>query len=155
MLVCALSVALTVGAPAALATGSADDIDDGLLDLNTNVLVNESVGAGTSGDFAVRGRLFLEDLSARAREQQEARARSLGVVDTLTFEQPHVVAEEYQAVRNALFAGYSTDVLSEARDARVDSPVLYVLVLVVGVPLVFIGGVSSGRFWARRRRASA
>lgn len=156
VLACALAVALMVGAPAAsLAAGDTDDNDDGRLDLNANVLVNESVGTGAAGDFAIRGRLFLEDLSARAREQKEASAERLGVVETLTFEPPEAVADEYQAVRAALFAGYSTEVVSQAREAREEFPVLSVLVSVAGVPLVLVAGVLLGRFWARRKRVSA
>jgi hypothetical protein len=152
---CTLAVAVTVGAPtASFATGTTDDNDAGRLDLNANVLVNESVGSGAAGDFAIRGRLFLEDLSARAREQREASAERLDVAGTLTFE-PSAVADEYQAVRAALFDGYSSTVISETREAREESPVLALLALVVGVPLVLMGGVLLGRFWARRRRVSA
>jgi hypothetical protein len=156
ILACALAVALTVGAPtASLAAGDTDDNGAGRLDLNGDVLVNESVGTGASGDYAIRGRLFLEDLSARAHKQRETAAERLGVVDTLNFERPEVVTDEYQAVRAALFDGYSSEVVSQAREAREGSPVLSTLVLVAGVPLVLIAGMSLGRFWARRKRASA
>ncbi|WP_460631274.1 hypothetical protein [Leifsonia lichenia] len=124
------------------------------MDLNTNVLINESVGTGTAGDFAIRGRLFSADLAARAREQREASAERLGVVDTLTFAPTGVDAGEYQAVRAALFDGYTTEVLSEAREARTESPALYALALVIGVPLALVAGLSLGRLRGRRKRAS-
>lgn len=152
---CLLAAAVTIGAPAAsLATGTADDNDAGRLDLNANVLVNETVGSGAAGDFAIRGRLFLEGLSARALEQREASAERLRVAGTLTFE-PSAAVDEYQGVRGALFDGYSSTVISETREARKESPILALLALVVGLPLVLLGGVLLGRFWARRRRVSA
>lgn len=155
ILVCTLAVALTVGAHAASPATADTDDDAGRLDLNTNVLVNESVGTGTAGDFAIRGRLFSADLAARAHEQREADAERLGVVGTVTFAPSGVVAGEHRAVREALFDDYSTAVLSEVREARTESPVLYALVLVAGVPLVLVAGLVLGRLWARRKRAAA
>lgn len=152
---CTLATALTVGAPtASFATGTTDDNDAGRLDLNANVLVNESVGSGAAGDFAIRGRLFLEDLTARALEQRDASTERLGVAGILTFE-PSAVVDEYQGVRSALFDGYSSTVISETREVREESPVLALLALVVGIPLVLLGGVVLGRCWARRRRVPA
>lgn len=152
---CALAVALTVGAPAASPATADTDDDEGRLSLNTNVLINESVGTGTPGDFAIRGRLFSEDLAARARAQREASANRLGVVDTLTFAPSEVDPGGYRAVRAALFDDYSTGILSEAREAHTECPFLSALVLVIGAPLVLLAGLGLGRLWARRRRASA
>ena len=151
---CVLALGLTVGGTAAShAVGKTDD-DAGQLDLNADVLVNESVSAGSSGDFAIRGRLFSEELSARAHERSEAGAERLNVVGDLTFEPHAVVADEYQPVRAALFDGYSSEVLSQTREAREESPALAVLLLTAGVPIVVIAGASLGRLRARRKRAS-
>ncbi|MEY9853784.1 hypothetical protein ABH923_003462 [Leifsonia sp. EB41] len=151
---CALAVGLTVGGAAAShAVGKTDD-DAGQLELNADVLVNESVSAGSSGDFAVRGRLFSEELSARAHERREARAERLNVVGDLTFEPQAAVADEYQPVRAALFDGYSSEVLAQTREAREESPLLAVLLLTAGMPVVAMAGVSLGRLRARRKGAS-
>ncbi|WP_295124473.1 hypothetical protein [uncultured Leifsonia sp.] len=145
---------MTVGVAAAShAVGKTDD-DAGQLELNADVLVNESVSAGTSGDFAIRGRLFSEELSARAQERREALVGRLDVLDRLTFEPTAVVADEYQPVRAALFEGYSSEMLSQTREAEEDSQVLAVLALTAGLPLVVIAGVSLGRLRAKRKGAS-
>ena len=152
VLACALATALAVGAPV-VALADTDD-DAGRLDLNTSVLINESVGTGTGGVCALGGRLVSADLAARAREKREAGSERLGVVNALTFEPSEVVADEYHAVRSALFDAYSTDVRAETREVRSEPQSLYALLLAVGVPIVLIAGVSLGRFWARRKRAS-
>jgi len=155
ILVCTLAVALTVAAhPASPATADTDD-DAGRLELNTNVLINESVGTGTVGDFAIRSRLFSADLAARAHEQREAGAERLDVVGILTFAPSGIVVGEYQAARDALFDDYSTAVPSEVREARSEPPVLYAIALVAGAPLVLAAGLVLGRLWARRKRAAA
>ncbi|MFJ3426627.1 hypothetical protein [Leifsonia aquatica] len=151
-----LAVCLTLGVSMATpALGDPGDPGDGSLDLNADILVDESVGTGSVGDFAVRGRLFSVDLSARADEQREASAARLDVADSLTFEPPDAGAESYEAVRAGLFADYTSDMHSQTVESREESPVLHLLVLVAGVPLVVLIGVFLGRVWARRRRVSA
>jgi len=151
----ALAVGLTAGVlVASPALGDPRDSGDGSLNLNADILVDESVGTGAVGDFAVRGRLFSPELSARADEQREASAERLDIAGTLTFEPTASESEAYAAVRAGLFDGYSSDVHSQAVEAREESAILPTLALVIGVPLVILVGVYLGRFWARRRRAS-
>lgn len=78
----------------------------------------------------------------------------MDVLDRLTFEPTAVVADEYQPVRAALFEGYSSEMLSQTREAEEDSQVLAVLALTAGLPLVVIAGVSLGRLRAKRKGAS-
>lgn len=151
---CALVVGLTAGASTAARAAGADD-DAGRLDLNANVLVNESVGAGTAGDFAIRGRLFSQELTVRAHERAEARSERLSVAGALTFVPKDSTADGYQAVRGALFEEYTSTTRTDAREVRQESSIVSLLLLVIGVPGVLLGGVSLGRFWARRKRASA
>lgn len=152
----ALAVAVTVGAPAF--TFAADDADEdgaGQLSLNTAVLINESVGAGSTGDFAIRGSLFSEDLSARVHQQREAAAERLSVVATLDFERMETSAGDYQPVRAALFGGYSPHELPQTAGEKVEvSPAFYGAAAVVAVPLVLVAGVLLGRFWVRRKRVA-
>lgn len=155
LIACALAVGLSVGGPAASHAAGRTDDDAGQLELNDDVLVNESVSAGTSGDFAIRGRLFSKDLAARARERRQSGAERLQAVDGLTFEPRAVVADEFQAVRAALFDGYSSRVLSQTREAREEPPILAALALITGVPLVVATGASLGRLRTRRKRAFA
>ncbi|PPF09870.1 hypothetical protein C5C45_14320 [Rathayibacter rathayi] len=72
---------MTISAPAfAFVT---DDDGEGRLDLDTNVLVDESVGADSTGNFAIRRDLFPVNVSARAQEKQKATADRLTVANTL------------------------------------------------------------------------
>jgi hypothetical protein len=149
-----LVVVLAAGAPVAFA--AADDSDDtGRLNLNTTVLVNESVGAGSSGEFAVRGDLFSDRLSRRAVEKRERSAERLRVVETLEFTAPEPAGEEYQSVRAALFENYSSDVIASAPNERAESSALLGVLAAVTVPLVLLAGLVLGRFWAGRRRVSS
>lgn len=150
----ALAVVLTVGSPAVSAV--ADDPDDaGKLSLNTTVLVNESVGAGSSGEFPIRSSLFSDRLSARAEQQRSRSAERLGIVEHLDFTETRSSGEQYQSVRAALFEGYSSDVLASSSEEQRESPVPFGMILVVAVPLVLAGGIMLGRFWARRGRVTS
>ncbi|NRD09445.1 hypothetical protein [Rathayibacter agropyri] len=91
---------MTVSAPAF--AFASDDDGEGRLNLDTTVLVNESVGAGSTGDFAIRGDLFSADVSARAHKEQEAAAGRLTVANTLDFAHVETSVADYQQVRAAL-----------------------------------------------------
>lgn len=150
----ALAIGLTIGAPTALAV--TDDSDGaGKLSLNTTVLVNDSVGTGSSGEFAIRSSLFSDRLSARADQQRARSVERLNVVEHLDFAGPRPTGERYQSVRAALFEDYSSDVIASSSDQREESPVLFGVLAAVAVPLVLVGGFVLGRFWARRSRAAS
>lgn len=149
----AFVVGLTI-APAVVA--AADDPDDaGKLSLNTTVLVNDSVGAGSSGEFAIRSSLFSDRLSAWADEQRKRSAERLGAVGALDFTRSPSARDEYQSVRAGLFQDYSSDVIASSREELQDSSVLVGMLAVVVVPPVLVAGVVLGRFWARRRRVAS
>lgn len=152
----ALVVVLAAGGPAAGA--AADDSDDaGKLNLNTTVLVNESVGAGSSGEFAVRSSLFSDRLSRRAAEQREKAIERLTVVETLNFAARKPPGEEYHTVRAALFERYSSDVIASAQNEHAESSAGLGMPVAVAValPLVLLAGFVLGRFRVRRRRVSS
>ncbi|PPF10261.1 hypothetical protein C5C31_07115 [Rathayibacter rathayi] len=142
---------LTVSAPAA--AFAIDDDGEGRLDLDTHVLVNESVGTASSGDFKIRGDLFSADVSARAQEEQEAAAGRLTTATTLDFARVET-SVNYQQVRAALFGDYSSrDALKATPEKSEASPVSYGAAAAVAVPVVLVAGVLLGRLWARRKRA--
>ncbi|MHC2187344.1 malonyl CoA-acyl carrier protein transacylase, partial [Rathayibacter agropyri] len=119
------------------------------------VLVNESMGAGSTGDFAIRGDLFSADVSARAHKEQEAAAGRLTVANTLDFAHVETSVTDYQQVRAALFGDYSSrEAPTATQEESEASPVLYGAAAAVVVPLVLVAGVLLGRFWARRKRAA-
>lgn len=152
----ALAVILTVGvSTASLANDDTDERDPGLLSLNSDVLVNEHVGTGTTGDFAIRGRLFSEGLSARAAELSEESAERLGIADALSFDRPEATADEYEPVRAALFEEYSPQVISAESEISEEPTLLYGLLAVIAVPLVVLAGVRLGTSWAKRKRVAA
>jgi len=151
---CALAVGLTVSAPAVSAL--ADDQDDaGKLSLNTTVLTNESVGAGSSGEFPIRSSLFSDRLSTQAEQRRAQSAERLSVVEALTFAEARPSGDQYRSVRAALFEDYSSDVIASSSDGREESSVLLGVMAVVVVPIVLVGGIVLGRLWARRRRAAS
>lgn len=154
LIACALAVGSTVGSPAAPAV--ADDSDDaGKLSLNTTVLVNESVGAGSSGEFPIRSSLFSDRLSTRADQQQARSTERLSVVESLNFAEARSSGQQYQSVRAALFEDYSSDVIASSPGDREESSALLGVMAVVVVPLVLVGGIVLGRLWARRRRPAS
>jgi hypothetical protein len=153
-------VAALVFAPAvaAAATGAAGDTGEsgaGSLRLNADVLVDEAVGSGTAGEFAVRGRLFSEEFLSRAEEQRAAAADRVGVVDALTFEPVATPVDPYGEARAALFEEYTATARSAAPESVEDSSVVPLLALVAGVPLVVLAGARVGRMRARRKRRPA
>ncbi|PPF22182.1 hypothetical protein C5C18_14945 [Rathayibacter tritici] len=142
---------LTVSAPTV--AFAIDDDGEGRLDLDTNVLVDESVGTASSGEFRIRGDLFSADVSARAQQEQEAAAERLTVATTLDFGRVKT-SVDYQQVRAALFGDYSSrDALKVTQEESEASPASYGVVVAVAVPVVLVVGVLLGRFWARRKRA--
>ena len=150
----ALAVLVAVGPPAVSAV--ADDSDDaGRLSLNTTVLVNESVGAGSSGEFPIRSSLFSDRLSVRAEQKRSRSAERLDIVDHLDFAETRTSGEQYQSVRAALFEGYSSDAIASSSEEHEKSPVPFSVIFVVAVPLVLVGGIVLGRSWARRSRTAS
>ncbi|MEO7017284.1 MAG: hypothetical protein ABI067_12210 [Leifsonia sp.] len=150
-----LAFALTVGASVASFADDGTDDDSGRLNLNSDVLVNESVGTGATGDFAIRGRLFSPQLSARSHALDVASSTRLAVAGGLDFRLPESTDVEYRALRGGLFDGYSVKALPARGANQETSSALYGLLLVAGVPLVLLGGVLLGRFWVGRKRATA
>ncbi|MDR6865514.1 hypothetical protein J2Y69_000096 [Microbacterium resistens] len=156
LVVGALAIAMMAGAPAvSFAADGVDDDDAGQLTLDTAVLVDDSVRAGSAGDFAIRGALFSADLSTRAHERREMLAERLQVVGTLDFVGTSSGAVDYQPVRTALFDEYSSVVLKPGQQDSEASPTFSGAAAVVAVPLVLVAGVLLGRFWARRRRSTS
>jgi hypothetical protein len=153
----ALAVVLAVGAPVgAFAVDDLDDHDPGKLNLNTTVLVNESVGGGSTGDFAIRGSLFSDRLIATADELRARASARLNVVDTLDFAPSDVSSIDFAPVRAGLFNGYtSRDVPQAARDDEQASPVFLGAAAVAAVPLMLLAGVLLGRYWGRRKKATS
>lgn len=150
----ALAVVVAAGAPAVVAV--ADDSDEtGTLRLNATVLVNDSVGAGSAGDFPIRGSLFSERLYVRIGEQREASAERLTGVRELDFAAPKPSGDQYQSVRAALFENYSSSGIASKQREGEESSALLGVVAVLAVPLMLIAGIGLGRFWARRRRATS
>lgn len=152
----ALAVAVAVGAPAlAFAADGDDDGDTGQLNLNTTVLVNDAVGAGSTGDFAIRGSLFAQDLTARADARRVAIAERLNAVDTLDFASSESTGIDYRPVRAGLFEDYSSQgALEVTRDDENMSSMVVVAAAVVIVPVVLMAGALLGRFWVRRRKTT-
>lgn len=149
----ALVFVVTAGVVGSSVAGESPEEDDtlGQLSLNTTVLVNESVGAGVVGDFAVRGELFTEPFSTQVQEQRQHQAERLAVVERLDFAPSDQTAATYQPVRAALFGDYSSTVLPSAESEPESTATLYGIA-VVAVPLVLVAGVVLGKAWAKRKR---
>lgn len=152
----AAALAVGLATCASSVSAEADDSDDaGKLSLNTTVLVNESAGTGSSGEFAIRSRLFSDRLAGRVEQQRERSAERLSVVDALTFVGTRTSGEQYESVKALLFENYTSDVIASSSDDRTETPVLQWVAAVVAVPLVLVAGIVLGRRWARRGRATS
>lgn len=145
---------MAASAPAVVAL--ADDSDDaGRLRLNTTVLVNDSVGAGSAGDFPIRISLFSDRLSGRIDEQRARSAERLTRVEGLTFAKLTSSGDPYRPVRAALFENYSSTVIASKQREGEKTSIWVGVIAVLAVPLVLAAGIGLGRFWARRRRAAS
>lgn len=154
--ICAVFVTLcTLGC--AFATGAGDGNDDtgGVLNLNTNVLINDSEGTGSAGDFVIRGTLFSAEFSERMQEQRKAVSDLLARADTLDFAHNATSAFDYRPVRSALFEHYSSQEVPRSAQEHTGKSSVFFGVVVVVVPLVMVAGVLLGRFWARRKRVAS
>lgn len=138
-----------------IASFAADDTDGdepGQLSLNTTVLVNESVRAGSTGEFPIRGRLFLAQLDAKAEELREAASERLRITESLDFARRQTDSIEYKAVRSELFEDYEPQEVPRMPHADAEATrALFWVVAAVALPLVLVGGVLLGKFWARRK----
>ncbi|NQX13882.1 hypothetical protein HQQ80_19820 [Microbacteriaceae bacterium VKM Ac-2855] len=148
---------MSVGAPVSAFAAEAPGNDNaGRLNLTTDVLVTESVNAGSTGDFVVRGALFSEEFTARAQAQRAIETERVANVRSLDFSRAETSAVDYQPVRESLFDGYSPqDLVQTAQEVNDDSPTFYGVAALVAVPLTLVAGVALGRFWARRKRATS
>lgn len=145
---------MAAGAPAIVAL--ADDSDDaGRLRLNTTVLVNDSVGAGSVGDFPIRSSLFSDRLSARVDEQRAHSAERLTGVTALTFAKARPSGDPYESVRAALFEDYSSSVIASKSREGEESSALVGVLAALAVPLMLAVGIGLGTIWAKRRRATS
>ena len=150
-----VAASVLASASTAAATGDTGEGGAGSLELNADVLVDEAVGGGATGEFVVRGRLFSEEFSARAAQERAAAESRLGVVESLGFERVATSADEYGEARGALFAEYTPTATSGLREAAQESSMLPILALTAGVPVVLVGGAWVGKTRARRKKVSA
>lgn len=136
---------------------ASDDFDEdaqGKLRLNTTVLVNDSVGAGVRGDFAIRGSLFSENLYAKIQEQRDTAVAQLRAARAINFTKNSSKPVDYTPVRAALFQEYSPHkTVATLQEKNERAAAFYLVATVLVIPLVLVAGVLLGKFWGKRKRA--
>lgn len=149
-------LASVAGSATAISHAVEGDENDGSLELNSDVILNESVEVGAAGEFAIRGRLFLEDLTARSEALRAESEQRLRVDETLTFQRREDARiAEYQQLRSGLFETYTPDVAGSVQEEVTDFSMFYGVAIFAGIAVALGGGAFLGTMWAKRKRVSA
>ncbi|WP_431245766.1 hypothetical protein [Leifsonia xyli] len=135
-----LLVCATTGAAAD--TGSGPD-GDGSLHLLPEVITNAGISAGSSGDFPVKGELFLPRMERRAAEREKEASEVTAALGRVAFE-PADRSQEldrfYAGPRSGLFADYrpAAAIDRTGRPAAHDAELWAAAMLVAAVPVLFL-----------------
>ena len=130
----------------------ADEGPSGSLDLNTDVLQNSGVPAGTSGDFPIKAELFLPTLTQQSKANENSIAKSVALARKQTFTSASAPIEgpaDYRSTRTALFGDdyQPQTVLSTASigDRTSTAHWMYPALIAAGVCLAILAGVIGNR----------
>ncbi|MBF0777452.1 type VII secretion protein EssA [Streptococcus cuniculi] len=126
--------------------------ENGNLQLNPDIITNDTVDAGATSDFAIRGQLFLDDFNKRIESLKQKEAGILDQTVKIDFNREMTLENTKPNYVTKMFQNYQPKAVIES-DETVTTPInWYVLGLFLGGVSVSLGGVAVGSWWSKRKR---
>lgn len=126
---------------------------DGSLKLNTDVLMNNGGDIGGTGDFPIRGQLFSSEIEEQNKKLHENQAEVGKHKKTIDFKEKSTESLNTKSMTNNLFHEYQPQVITTAESTgKKDVLSLYILIIVGGIVLTFLGILVGNRRVKRKRR---
>ncbi|MEY8443302.1 type VII secretion protein EssA [Lactococcus ileimucosae] len=128
---------------------------DGSLQLQSEMITNQSGGGASVSEFGIRSQLFSTPLYEKEKEKEKQEAETLKHVQAIDFNknsQNKLYKTNVQNVRTELFKDYKqANVASTSLNTEAKTKGMLVL-LIVAIPLMVLTGFVARRFARRKRK---
>ena len=128
---------------------------DGSLQLNSNLITNQSGENSGASDFEIRAQLFSKDLEQKTEDKAKQEAEITKVIDTIDFNQDsqnELYKMSYRSVKMKLFKDYrQADIISNDLNSQ-SSTKGVIIILILTMPLLVLTGFIARMFARRKRR---
>ena len=128
---------------------------DGSLQLQSEMITNQSGGGASVSEFGIRSQLFSTSLYEKEEEKEKQVAETLKHVQAIDFNknsQNKLYKTNVQNVRTELFKDYKqANVASTSSGTEVKTKGILVL-LILAIPLMVLTGFAARRFARRKRK---
>lgn len=127
---------------------------DGSLQLNSDIITAQSKGEGGNSEFAIRAKLFSNELTKKTQEKAKNAASIPNYINDINFDQRHVnklYQENYQSLKSDLFKNYNQTHIGTTELEQSSEKKSLLLLLILALPLMILTGLVA-RSWTRRKR---
>ena len=128
---------------------------DGSLQLNSDMITNQSGGTSSVSDFAIRSQLFSKDLEAKVEEKSQKEANATKSIQNADFNQRQLnrlYQVNHQNVKTELFIHYGPTGFASDETYTQNATRGMLILLFLAVPLLVLTGFVAKRFARRKRR---
>ncbi len=128
---------------------------NGSLQLNSDMITNQSIGGATSSDFIIRSQLFSKRMMEKVQEKEQRDAENTKIIQNVDFNQASqnkLFQVNYQGLKTELFKSYNQTTIGsgEAQSKTNNRGVLILMIL--ALPLLILTAYIAKRFTRRKRK---
>lgn len=128
---------------------------DGSLQLNSDMITNQSIGGATSSDFAIRSQLFSKKMLEKVQEKEQREAEKIKTIQNVDFNQESqnkLFQANYQRIKTELFKDYNqTNIGTSEAQTKMNNRGMLIL-MILALPLMILTAYSAKRFTRRKRK---
>lgn len=128
---------------------------DGSLQLNSDMITNQSIGGATSSDFAIRSQLFSKRMMEKVQEKEQREAENIKIIQNVDFNQESqnkLFQANYQRIKTELFKNYDqTNIGTSELQTKMNNRGMLIL-MILALPLMILTAYSAKRFTRRKRK---
>ncbi|MDN3201196.1 type VII secretion protein EssA [Enterococcus faecalis] len=128
---------------------------DGSLQLNSDMITNQSIGGTTSSDFAIRSQLFSKRMMEKVQEKEQREAENIKIIQNVDFNQENqnkLFQANYQRIKTELFKNYDqTNIGTSKLQTKMNNRGMLIL-MILALPLMILTTFIAKRFTRRKRK---
>ncbi|WP_172209901.1 type VII secretion protein EssA [Lactococcus hodotermopsidis] len=124
---------------------------DGNLKLNTDVITNNQIQAGGSGEFPIRGHLFTQELDEQSEKLESERNQLIDDVKNVDFSVKSSDSKNDDKVKKLLFQEYQPQVIivKDQEDSKQSN--WFMMMNIVIIVVLLSVGIVTGKWWTKRK----
>lgn len=128
---------------------------DGSLQLNSDMITNQSIGGATSSDFVIRSQLFSKRMMEKVQEKEQREAENIKIIQNVDFNQESqnkLFQANYQSLKTELFKDYNQKNIGTSElQTKMNNRGMLIL-MILALPLMILTAYSAKRFTRRKRK---